>query len=272
MVTLRFRVAESSPSFSYLDFVLIFAYVLDIMAPDASVARKVTLPDFWSSSPDLWFIRAEGEFTLKAISQESTRHAYLVSALKEEHALRVQDALRAPDPEQPYTALKKALLAAYSVSDHQKACTLLDLKVSATERPTEILDKMVALLPADVSQSDPGWLFRAAFIRLLPPDVAQHLVAVKFETMRAMALQANQLFESRAPAQFSVAAVDELPLPPPPAAAPCAAVHDCCNVNAAPAASDWCWYHRTHGARASHGRAPCSWRPRQAGNGRGRRR
>ena len=240
------------------------------MAPDATVARKVTLPDFWSSSPDLWFIRAEGEFTLKAISQESTRHAYLVSSLKEEHALRVQDALRAPDPEAPYTALKQALLAAFSVSDHQKACTLLDLKASPTERPTEVLDKMVALLPAGVSQADPGWLFRAAFIRLLPPDVAQHLVAVKFDSMRAMALQANQLFDSRAPAAFPVAAVEELPPPPPPPAA--AGVHECCNVNAAPAAGDWCWYHRTHGARASHCRAPCSWRPRQAGNGRGRRR
>ena len=239
------------------------------MALDATVARKVTLPEFWSASPDLWFIRAEGEFTLKAISQEATRHAYLVAALKEEHALRVQDSLRAPDAEKPYSVLKQALLDAFSVSDHQKACTLLDLKVSSSERPTEILDKMVALLPAGVSQADPGWLFRAVFLRLLPPDVAQHLVALKFDSMRAMAQRANQLFESRAPAALPLAAVEELPPPPPP---PAAAVHECCNVNAAPAGSDWCWYHRTHGARASHCRAPCSWRPRQAGNGRGRRR
>ena len=112
-----------------------------------SVARKVTLPDFWASSPDLWFVRAEGEFTLKAISAGSTKHAYLVSALKEEHALKVQDSLRAPDPTLPYTKLREALLAAYQASDHQKACTLLDLKALPSERPSEILDKMLALLP-----------------------------------------------------------------------------------------------------------------------------
>ena len=67
-----------------------------------TAARKVTLPEFWSSSPDLWFIRAEGEFALKAISVEATKHAYLVSALKEEHALKVRDSLRAPDSTAPY--------------------------------------------------------------------------------------------------------------------------------------------------------------------------
>ena len=247
------------------------------MAPADPAAKKVTLPDFWSASPDLWFIRAEGEFALKAISQETTKFSYLVSALKEEHALRVQDTLRAPGTEAPYTALKKALLDAFSVSDHQKACALLDLKTSSTERPTEILDKMVALLPADVSQQNPGWLFRAAFIRLLPPDVAQHLIAVKFESMRDMAVHANQLFDSRARLAYAVAPVDE-PLPPPPpppqAAHAVAPPHECCHAvsPSSAAGGEWCWYHRTHGARASHCRAPCSWRPRQAGNGRGRRR
>ena len=254
----------------------------------AAMEKRVHLPDFWSGSPDLWFIRVEGEFVLKGIATEEARHAHVVAALKEEHALRVQDTLRAPDQESPYTKLKKSLLAAYSLSDHQKACAILDMKPSQSERPTEVLDKMVSLLPATVDQADPGWLFKAVFLRLLPPDVAQHLVAQSFDSMRTMAMQANHLFESRARQVFSVAALPTgEPSPPPPLGgaegvppaqpppAPCTASHACCPVNAVYKKRDngtWCWYHKQFRDKATRCEPGCAWRPRQAGNANGRRR
>ena len=61
--------------------------------------------------------------------------------------------------------------------------------------------------PSQSEQADPGWLFKAVFLRLLPPDVAQHLVAQSFDSMHTMAMQANHLFESRAQQVFSVAAL-----------------------------------------------------------------
>ena len=242
-----------------------------------SAARKVTLPEFWPSSPDLWFIRAEGEFALKAISVEATKHAYLVSALKEEHALKVRDSLRAPDSTAPYSKLKAALLAAYQTSDHHKACTLLDMKPLPSERPTEILDKMMALLPAAVSPTDPGWLFQTLFLRHLPADISTHLVASSFDGVRAMAVHADLLYDARQPAASIIAAVSEPGPPAPPSAAlpPTSTpstpgfLH-CCGGPVA-AVQGLCWYHNKHGEKATRCKSPCSWRPRQAGNGRGRR-
>ena len=286
LVTLPTRIYLCLPRISALPttfvatrwFQLFSTYRLFAIMTGDTPARKVTLPEFWSSSPDLWFIRAEGEFTLKAISVEATKHAYLVSALKEEHALKVRDSLRAPDSTAPYSKLKEALLAAYQTSDHHKACTLLDMKSLPSERPTEILDKMMALLPAAVSPTDPGWLFQTLFLRHLPADISTHLVSSSFDSIRAMAVHADLLHDARQPAVPIIAAVSEPAPPPPPASAlpsppPPAtpAFQHCCGGPVA-AVQSVCWYHTKWGEKATRCNPPCSWRPRQAGNGRGRRR
>ena len=122
------------------------------------------------------------------------------------------------------------------------------------ERPTAIMDRMLALLPDDANREQPGFLFRTLFLRKLPADIRYHLIALKEESMRSLAEKGDVLWSTR----------------------PSAALHSCieptdeeCMAVAAPPprrGGGFCWYHATYGKDASKCRTPCSWK---AGNGRG---
>ena len=257
-----------------------------VLPTDASAAavlpasRLVKLPEFWSSSPDVWFVRAEGEFSLKSVVSEQMRHSYLVGALTEEHALMVQDALLSPDLVSPYSCLKEVLLETFRPSDFQRAQQLIEMRASPSERPSKLLNRMLSLLPRDVSTEKPGWLFEAHFLRRLPADIAAHLVGVDYASVRAMAKRADELFDARpSSSSLVVAAVGggmavpggELHMGPSPSSAPSAASAadgECFAVSNRD--KPFCWYHASFGEKATRCRSPCAWKP--AGNAKGGRR
>ena len=77
----------------------------------AMSAKKIELPDFWETQPQLWFARAAEEFSVKGVKLESTMYSYLVARLPMAVASRVHDELLDKDPEKPYTKLKERLIA-----------------------------------------------------------------------------------------------------------------------------------------------------------------
>ena len=229
------------------------------------MAKKVNLPDFWDDSPELWFSRAEAEFDLKGVTVDATRYSYLVSKLPKEVANRVHDELVARDATKtPYASLKARLLKVFCLSRHQRGEQLLDMPPSHAEKPSVVMDRMLQLLPADVSRDDPGFLFRTLFLRKLPADVRILLAEKDDLSPRALAEAADQYWQSRPPT--AVAAV----LPPPaefedpdPGSPPIAAV-------SGRSSGYVCFYHEKYGAKAARCRSPCTWQPRQALKGRGK--
>ena len=258
-------------------------------------AKKVELPDFWEKHPHLWFARAEEEFSLKGISQDSTRYSYLVARLPESVAARVHDELMAKDDKLPYTVLKARLLTTFSPSDYQRGEQILDLPASHAEKPSVTMDRMLSLLPQDVSRAQPGFLFRTLFLRKMPPDIRILLSDEKSLSMRDLALKADVFWASRpaAAAAACVAAVppplefsDEAPgvahgsytVPAAPATAhsahavPAGAAQAAASVSAVSPPNSLCFYHDRFGAQARKCEPGCSYRPRlRKGNRRGRR-
>lgn len=200
-------------------------------------------------------------------------HSYLVSALTESIALRVQDALRNPDTTTPYTTLKTRLLKTFTLSDYQRAEKLLDMQGDVTERPTVTMDRMLALLPEDVSAEDPGFLFKTLFLRKLPVEIRAHLVAFKGETMRALAERGDEFWASRTSTSPSINSVHnssegeqtwreshccQSSLVPPTS----------CMVNVVKSSEDaLCWYHATYAAKATRCRQPCAYKAKGKGRG-----
>ena len=238
---------------------------------------KPKLPDFWAEAPDMWFARAEAEFSLRNITLDSTMHGYLVAHLPENVALRVRDAINCPHPETPYAALKERLLKVFTLTEAQRAQRLLAFPQAVDERPTVVLDRMLALLPSDVDSTNPGFLFKELFLRALDSETRALLASFKPESIRDLA-EAADAFWSRRSAPAPVHAVSASP-PPPPSPVQCSdhrcmAVRPAARASAAsprgPAAADdgRCWYHARWGSRATRCRSPCSWKP--AGNARGR--
>ena len=81
-----------------------------------AAAVSVKLPPFWPDKTDLWFVQADAQFTIKNITTEKTKYAYLVTMLDSQTATQVMDILQAPG-DTPYTALKTRLTKVFAITD-----------------------------------------------------------------------------------------------------------------------------------------------------------
>ena len=237
----------------------------EIMAP----LTKVQLSPFWPNNAAVWFVRADQEFVIKSVTVQSTKYAYLVAALSEEVSMRVADKLTAELSETPYDDLHAHLLKVYTKTDYQKAKLLLELPQLGDSKPTELMNKMLSYLPADVDASNPGFLFRAIFLERMPADIRTHLVSMKTESMTALADRADELYSSRVITSFLVDQEAESFVYQPDPVPICAAGRGAADADSAPRFSPpatQCWYHATYGSSATKCRPPCSYRP-PAGNG-----
>ena len=73
-------------------------------------AVSLKLPPFWSNDPRVWFAQTEAQFTMRSITQQQTKYAYVVSSLQPEIALEVRDLLLQAPGDHPYDTLKEELI------------------------------------------------------------------------------------------------------------------------------------------------------------------
>ncbi len=161
-------------------------------------AVSVKLPPFWSDKAVVWFAQAEAEFTLKNITQDNTKYSYVVAAMTTEASTQVMDFLQAPPTQNKYEAIKARLLEAFTLSDREKSARILDTNGLGDAKPSALLGKMLALVPAG---EQPGFLFRELFLRQLPSDIQTHLaqsnkIGYRACDLRALAKDADQFFIS----------------------------------------------------------------------------
>ena len=137
----------------------------------ATMPAQVKLPEFWPLKAALWFARADTKFSTKGVTTELTKYLHTVAALPVEVADRVTDEILSPDQATPYTNLRQRLLDTYALDEYQRACGLLDMPARSSEKPSALLDAMLAYLPDDVNRDAPGWLFKNLFLRRLPAEI-----------------------------------------------------------------------------------------------------
>jgi len=125
--------------------------------PLTTISMK--LPTFWTDSPEVWFIQAEAS---------QTKFRNCVAALPQDVACRLLDLVRAP-PVDSYEALQRRLIQ----SDFQPYQALQSLPLLSDQRPSELMDKMLILLP---KEEKPGFFFRGLFMDRLPADIRSHLL------------------------------------------------------------------------------------------------
>ena len=133
-------------------------------------ATAVKLPSFWQGNPEVWFRQVESVFATRnpAITTQDTKFEYVIQALNNNIAERVQNIILDP-PENPYDAMKTALIRAFGKTQAEKDQTLLGLNGLGDRKPSELLQHMQNL------NADPANLFKALFLAQLPPDVRKIL-------------------------------------------------------------------------------------------------
>lgn len=227
---------------------------------------SVKLPTFWTDSPEVWFIQAEAQFENKRITSSRTKFTHCVAALPQDVACRLLDLVRAP-PADPYEALRRRLIQMYSLSDFQRYQALQSLPLMSDQRPSELMDKMLVLLPED---EKPGFFFRGLFMDRLPADIRAHLLSESINDPRGMAQRADELWTIRgrsvavqALSDHQFEDVNALPRRDSArsvrAPRPRSASRSAANEDGRSGSSSVCWYHRRWGNEASQCRAPCSY-------------
>ena len=222
---------------------------------------SVKLPTFWTDSPEVWFLQAEAQFENKRITSSRTKFTHCVAALPQDVACRLLDLVRAP-PAEPYEALRSRLIQMYTLSDFQRYQALQSLPLLSDQRPSELMDKMLILLPED---EKPGFFFRGLFMDRLPPDIRAHLLSESINDPRGMAQRADELWTIRGRGVSVQALCDDqyedvnaLPRRNTARGSRSRSVVSTSSASNSTHGSSECWYHRKWGNNATQCRAPCS--------------
>jgi hypothetical protein len=108
-------------------------------APPAANRAVKQLP-FWTANPRAWFTSAEGAFRLRNIADEESRFFNCLHALPEATVSLIANLVEAdPLPANPYTELRRRLLAAHQLTDIQRVEELHNLPPLAAQKPSELL-------------------------------------------------------------------------------------------------------------------------------------
>jgi hypothetical protein len=98
--------------------------------------RAVKLPPFWTTNPQAWFTSSEGAFRLRNITDQESRFFNCLHALPETTVSLIADLVEAdPLPANPYTELRRCLLAAHQLTDIQRVEQLFNLPPLGVQKP-----------------------------------------------------------------------------------------------------------------------------------------
>jgi hypothetical protein len=171
----------------------------------------------------------------------------MVAALDDATATRAASVLEDPATDNKYETIKDFLLAAFGLSDQQRAQQLLAYTELGDRRPSEMLDQMLRLH----GKHDRGcYLLREIFLRALPLPVRRSLAHVTCE-LRELAAHAD--LSLAAEQQSHVAAIaDPLTVYP--------VMGDRSRRRETSKNPDVCYFHRRFGDKARQCQPPCKWR------------
>jgi hypothetical protein len=232
-----------------------------VVSPPPSLPHhpgNVRLPDFWASDPNMWFAQAEAAFRRAGVTASIVRYDYVLMKLPEDVLRSVRDLVQAvtDDTVDAYEQLKYRLLSSYGMSKWQLAGRIIDYAVAPDARPSSLLDGMLSLLPTG---EQPGVIFMALFLKKLPQDVRDHLCSRNFDSVRDMAIFADQMWDARGSLAYPMVAAIGSKSPERGRRRSKSPGRGKRRQTPGGSAGGLCYYHATYAERAHKCRPPCSW-------------
>ena len=151
------------------------------------------------------------------------------------------------------------------LNDYQCFEALISLPLSGDQKPSHLMNRMLALLPDDYK---PDFILRGVFLWRLPIDVRSHLLCKKVSDPQALALKDEELYQS----QISSSSVnllskilDESLQVNTVSSCACPPKTPLLRQSPTPAPTSRslmppgaCWFQNKHGEKAVNCRKPCS--------------
>jgi hypothetical protein len=143
-----------------------------------------------------WFTSAEGAFRLRNIADEESRFFNCLHALPEVTVSLIADLVEGdPLPQNPYTKLRRRLLAAYQLTDIQRVEQLHNLSPLAAQKPPELLAEVLRLCPRGQENNA---FFNCLFLNKLPRELRILLSEADMADKQALGARAD-LFATHRP-------------------------------------------------------------------------
>jgi len=176
--------------------------------PRAAEPQKIKLPTVWTNGIRSWFQLAESQFGTFAVDHPRQQFDIVVAALTDEARLHAKAVVEnAGVYANPYVALRERLLAVYEPSVWEQSAKLLKFTELGDRRPSDQLDAMLSLVPADLSI-----LVKAIFLGSLPADMRDHVQqGAELLSYQQLAARADSIWQSRQASRPGVVAAVKPP-------------------------------------------------------------
>ncbi|XP_041461766.1 uncharacterized protein LOC121413071 [Lytechinus variegatus] len=170
-------------------------------------AVALKLPPFWRNDPEVWFAQAEAQFATRNIVVESTKYSYVIATLPPEVAQDIRDVLINPPVSEPYTTLKKKIIARTTESEQRRVQMLLTEEELGDRKPSQLLRRMEQLVGDQKLESG---ILRQLFLQRLPHNVRLILASTSESLAIAdLAALADRILEAHVPVVNTVAPVTD---------------------------------------------------------------
>ena len=190
-------------------------------------ATIATLPTFWPTRPELWFLQAEAVFEdrVPPITTDKAKCKLVLRALTCEALEQVEHVLTGPEPVGGrYQALHTALIDCYGRTQASKHAQLIDLVRQGAlgdRKPMQFLLHMRSL-----AGGDPEAWERAIFLNAMPPEVRTVLANSNAPNTKRLAVEAGHILEQHMLSKRNRPGTYSVQAPPAPEVAPALPVLD----------------------------------------------
>jgi hypothetical protein len=167
-----------------------------------AAVSKVDIPSFWEADPVLWFRQCESAFRRAGTTSSGVKFDHIVGKLPNAVSLSCRSLLLSINFEDKdaYERLKTHLCKNYGKSKWQLGYALLDSPGLGDRRPSQLLQDLRALLPAEEAE---GTIFQCIFLKRLPSPMSDAIMAADLGDIEAMA---DRLYDQ--PSAPAITAVD----------------------------------------------------------------
>ncbi|KMQ85926.1 hypothetical protein RF55_15255 [Lasius niger] len=227
---------------------------------------------FWKSKPELWFVQMEAQFLTAGITTDETKYNYVVQCLDDDLLSEVSDIVLNPPAGNKYAALKDRLIKSFAVSSEKRLRKLLNEVDLGDRRPSQLLRRMRDLAQTGISED----VLKSLWLQRLPQQVQAILTATKhdLEELSQLADRISDVLPSE------VNAITTEPTKTPTADSQLSLLTDRIaqletrlarstsrerqrknrSRSTSRDKSDYCWYHRRFGNKATKCTRLCGWK------------
>jgi hypothetical protein len=167
-----------------------------LVAVALAAGQQIKLPAFWPEDPASWFRLAEGQFTLRYVTDPITRYYDVLAALSVDSVRLVRHVLHKETGPTSYEQLRTSLLASHSLSNYQKMERMMRLPPLSDRKPLVMLAEMLEFCQAVESSTA---IFAFLFLQRLPREIRVLLSEDDPADMRAIADKADRLIAMHVP-------------------------------------------------------------------------